>query len=307
MILVKRYSWVFWEVSKLSSFLQYCASEAKIRCKGRKLSHSNDKTKKRNKIWFSTELLNLKKEIKQLAYALRTTPYDKAKLAHFHSKKSIYKKMVKRIKRQHEQSIINKLTSLEKADPQKFWHLFNQLKDLDRAHKSNPITPSEWVSHFENLLNIQPNIENSLKQRVDRMLNSNACNLFNELNFKITLKELSQAASPGGVLPMWWVIDMCRGFDPLFSLWQDRARSFWGVFSHPPTQKRSFEYKSSQNSIFLAPKYHFSLDLFGSNFQWPAAHPQQFSDRVPPPGGGLPAQEGQILRNWWHHQWDDSV
>ena len=88
----------------------------------------------------------------------------------------------------------------------------------------------------------------------------------------------------GGVLPMWWVIHMCRGFDPLFSLWQDRARSFWGVFSHPPTQKGSFGYKSSQNSIFLAPKYHFSLDLFGSNFQWPAAHPQQFSDRVPPPG-----------------------
>ena len=72
---------------------------------------------------------------------------------------------------------------------------------------------------------------------------------------------------------------------PFFTLWQDRARSFWGVFSHPPTQKRSFGYKSSQNSIFLAPKYHFSLDLFGSNFQWPAAHPQQFSDRVPPPPG----------------------
>ena len=91
--------------------------------------------------------------------------------------------------------------------------------------------------------------------------------------------------TPGGVLPMWWVIHICRSFDPLFSLWQDRARSFWGVFSHPPTQKWSFGYKSSQNSIFLAPKYHFSLDLFGSNFQWPAAHTQQFSDRVPPPGG----------------------
>ena len=97
---------------------------------------------------------------------------------------------------------------------------------------------------------------------------------------------MAGCGSPGGVLPMWWVIHMCRGFDPLFSLWQDRARSFWGVFSHPPTQKRSFGYKSLQNSIFLAPKYHFSLDLFGSNFQWPAAHPQQFSDRVPPPGAG---------------------
>ena len=88
---------------------------------------------------------------------------------------------------------------------------------------------------------------------------------------------------PGGVLPIWWVIHMCRGFDPLFWPYGYQTRSFWGVFSHPPTQKRSFGYKSSQNSIFLAPKYHFPLDLFGSNFQWPTAHPQQFSDRVPPP------------------------
>ena len=89
--------------------------------------------------------------------------------------------------------------------------------------------------------------------------------------------------SRGGGTPYMMVIHMCRGFDPLFWPSGYQTRSFWGVFSHPPTQKRSFGYKSSQNSIFLAPKYHFSLDLFGSNFQWPAAHPQQFSDRVPPP------------------------
>ena len=75
---------------------------------------------------------------------------------------------------------------------------------------------------------------------------------------------------------------MCRGFDPFFWPSGYQTRSFWSVFSHPPTQKRSFGYKSSQNSIFLAPKYHFPLDLFGSNFQWPTAHTQQFSDRVPP-------------------------
>ena len=89
------------------------------------------------------------------------------------------------------------------------------------------------------------------------------------------------APGGGGLLPIWWVIHMCRGFDPLFLPSGYQTRSFWGVFSHPPTQKQSFGYKSSQNSIFLAPKYHFSLDLFGSNFQWPAAHPQQFSDRKP--------------------------
>ena len=78
---------------------------------------------------------------------------------------------------------------------------------------------------------------------------------------------------------------MCRGFDPLFSLWQDRARSFWGIFSHPPTPKRSFgvlKLPILKEFDLLGPKFHFSLDLFGSNFQRPAAHPHQFSDRVPP-------------------------
>ena len=86
---------------------------------------------------------------------------------------------------------------------------------------------------------------------------------------------------------MWWVIHMCRGFDPLFSLWQDRARSFWGIFSHPPTPKRSFgvlKLPILTEFDLLGPKFHFSLDLFGSNFQRPAAHPHHFSDRVPPPG-----------------------
>ena len=70
----------------------------------------------------------------------------------------------------------------------------------------------------------------------------------------------------GGVLPIWWVIHMCRGFDPLFLPSGYQTRSFWGVFSHPPTQRRSFGYKSSQNSIFLAPKHHFPPRSFWVQF-----------------------------------------
>ena len=72
-------------------------------------------------------------------------------------------------------------------------------------------------------------------------------------------------------------------FDPFFDPLGTKLDLFGVFFLIHQHKIRSFGYKSSQNSIFLAPKYHFSLDLFGSNFQWPAAHPQQFSDRVPPP------------------------
>ena len=105
---------------------------------------------------------------------------------------------------------------------------------------------------------------------------------------------------------MWWVIHMCRGFDPLFSLWQDRARSFWGIFSHPPTPKRSFgvlKLPILKEFNLLGPKFHFSLNLFGSNFQRPAAHPHQFSDRVPPPGSSELNSEifsDLVTRLGWH-------
>ena len=76
-------------------------------------------------------------------------------------------------------------------------------------------------------------------------------------------------------------------FWPLFSLWQDRARSFLGYFSHPPTAKLSFGVQKlpifTKIDLF-GPKFIFFLDLFGSNFQRPVAHPHQFSGRVTPRG-----------------------
>ena len=95
-----------------------------------------------------------------------------------------------------------------------------------------------------------------------------------------------QSQSPGRVLPLCWVIWMCRRFDPLFWHSEDWTRSFWGIFSHPPTPKRSFgvlKWPILTEFDLFGPKFHFSLYLFGSNFQRPAAHPHQFSDRVPPP------------------------
>ena len=113
----------------------------------------------------------------------------------------------------------------------------------------------------------------------------------------------------GGVLPMGWVIHMCRGFDPLFSLWQDRAWSFWGIFSHPPTPKRSFvvlKLPILTELDLLGPKFHFSLDLFGSNFQRPAAHPHHFSDRVPPPGLHPATGLSKFLPSCIHHRLPDN-
>ena len=91
----------------------------------------------------------------------------------------------------------------------------------------------------------------------------------------------------GGVLPMWWVIHMCRGFDPLFSLWQDRARSFWGIFLIHQQQSYLLGYKNYQflqKSIFLAPNSIFSSIFLGPIFSGQRHTPISFQAESPPPG-----------------------
>ena len=90
---------------------------------------------------------------------------------------------------------------------------------------------------------------------------------------------------PGGVLPMWWVIHMCRGFDPLFSLWQDRARSFWGIFLIHQQQSYLLGYKNYQllqKSIFLAPNSIFSSIFLGPIFSGQQHTPISFQAEYPP-------------------------
>ena len=75
-----------------------------------------------------------------------------------------------------------------------------------------------------------------------------------------------------------------RFWPPFFNL-AGSSTIFLGYFSHPPTAKLSFGVQKlpifTKIDLF-GPKFNFFLDLFGSNFQRPAAHPHQFSGRVPP-------------------------
>ena len=88
-----------------------------------------------------------------------------------------------------------------------------------------------------------------------------------------------------------------RFWPPFFTL-AGSSTIFLGYFSHPPTAKLSFGVQKlpifTKIDLF-GPKFNFFLDLFGSNFQRPAAHPHQFSGRVPPPPPPPPPPPGLCL------------
>ena len=79
---------------------------------------------------------------------------------------------------------------------------------------------------------------------------------------------------------------MCRGFDPLFSPWQDRARSFWGIFLIHQQQSYLLGYKNYQflqKSIFLAANSIFSSIFLGPIFSGQRHTPISFQAEYPPP------------------------
>ena len=72
-----------------------------------------------------------------------------------------------------------------------------------------------------------------------------------------------------------------RFWPPFFTL-AGSSTIFLGYFFSSTNTKTIFCGILTEFDL-LGPKFNFSLDLFGSNFQRPAAHPHHFSDRVPPP------------------------
>ena len=100
--------------------------------------------------------------------------------------------------------------------------------------------------------------------------------------------------TPGeGTPSMLGDMDVPPFWPPFLTFWGLNS-IFLGYFSHPPTPKRSFgvlKLPILTEFDLLGPKFRFSRSLFGSKFQRPAAHPHQFSDRVPPPPPPLPGRD----------------
>ena len=98
---------------------------------------------------------------------------------------------------------------------------------------------------------------------------------------------------------------MCRGFDPLFSLWQDRARSFWGIFLIHQQQSYLLGYKNYQflqKSIFLAPNSIFSSIFLGPIFSGQRHTPISFQAEYPPRGNTYINLKPSKPGSFWSHK-----
>ncbi len=178
-------------VESVNNILLTAAKEAHIRQSGNK----GKKTRKRsNKKWYDRDCYLMLKDVRKLATKLRTRPYDMALLGRYRVLKKRYKHLLKKKKSCYKQNIMKRFEQLRENDPQSFWKLFGQLRDLDKETMSNPIDPDEWVKHFQNVMNTSLAQGNKqFDQHMDEFITSNKDKIFNELNFIIKETEVRKA------------------------------------------------------------------------------------------------------------------
>jgi hypothetical protein len=151
-----------------------------------------NRRKQVNKKWFDKTLSDLKKNVLQLSCLLQKYPHDTQIRGYFFKTLKIYNKTRKKKARQFKEKTLAELDELKCSNPQAYWKLLSTLKGFKKTNESN-ISLEQWELHFKELNTDNRAGENVQKLHIERELGEmEKQKCFNELNFKITDREILQ-------------------------------------------------------------------------------------------------------------------
>ena len=131
--------------SWLMIFRKYCEIQARIyicSTKKKQRKHANKNTKSRE-TWYNESCYALKEMCGfglVCWYSTRQTPLD----AVLFFQKKEYKKITRKLKRQFENAMLDRIENLSDKNPKEFWKLVNSIKLHQASTKTHEIQASEW-------------------------------------------------------------------------------------------------------------------------------------------------------------------
>ena len=188
----------------LTSFTTLFNSAATT-CKPKSPHNTNKKKKKGEKkaMWFSSKCKTAKTRYNRALKNYRNQPFNRNLQQILINARKVFKRICKESERKFRQTLSNKLLSIEGSNPKEFWNLIDKMRRWGTPNEdpSNCIHPSEWMSHFQTLLNDGPATAPSLIEELEKC---EQYPVFSELDFRISDEEISKAfqklnlnASPG--------------------------------------------------------------------------------------------------------------
>lgn len=126
----------------------------------RSFGKSKPKTLQKQK-WFDKSCYDLKRELRTLGNLLSKYPNDPFLRHKFFVTKRVYKKLIRRLKRNFHSELLDKIQISAECNPKEFWNLVNSIKQNHSGGVSGNISPAEWFSYFKNLNKVNFSSENT--------------------------------------------------------------------------------------------------------------------------------------------------
>ncbi|MDP6303844.1 MAG: reverse transcriptase family protein [Candidatus Nitrosopelagicus sp.] len=180
--------------SKIDMYTQNINNVFYEACRIARIFNKNTRNKKtqktKNQKWFDKECKQAKCKLQSFCRKVRKSPFDRhLRNEYMHLKKS-FRSLTKVKKRIYDETLFEKLETLQNVNPRKFWTIYNDLFNMQKQHKETPIPASQWKDHFTELFNTPLKISETRQNFVSEALLKT--NIFNELDFRLTLKEMRQ-------------------------------------------------------------------------------------------------------------------
>ena len=155
--------------------------------------NTRTKAKNRNK-WYDTNLYHLSKIVVRKGQLLSENPFNNELRSSFFYFRKKYKKTCKIKARTYKSELIKKLETLQYDNPRQYWKILTSLLEdnTDKIDPSTTISPGEWYNYLFNLKTrtMKSTIEDELQIKLKIAEHRK---IFNELDFAITVKELTNA------------------------------------------------------------------------------------------------------------------
>ncbi len=92
-----------------------------------------------------------------------------------------------------KEELLSKLNNFHDKDPQKYWNIFNDLRNIKHNRNDCCISASHWITHYKNLFHKSPDIENEILDQLNKAELDGKQNI--SLNYGILDKEIYMTLS----------------------------------------------------------------------------------------------------------------
>ncbi|CAG2204319.1 unnamed protein product [Mytilus edulis] len=152
---------------------------------------SNTKTIKKQPKWFDFSLIKMRKQLDDKEKLFKKYNNDPIVRGNFFSFLKLYRKTRKNKYKQFRKDLVVQLDNMRDNNPSQYWALLQSLSNESstKGDTSN-ISNSDWLHYFKKLNS------NSLpvnKELIDSLNKLEKHNIFTELDYKITEKEINEA------------------------------------------------------------------------------------------------------------------